>query len=470
MTQNPADQIKQDNPRPYANKGDLATGCIRGHLTRLTIPMIWGFLAVIGVQLADTFFIGMLGTQELAAIGFTFPVTMGVSHFLIGMNIAMASVVSRLIGEKKTDEMSRLIFHGIVIAVIFASIVCLAGYTLIDPVFTTLGAQDNALLLIREYMPLWFLGFVILTVPMTGNSAIRAAGDTKIPAIVMVSAALLNFALDPILIFGLFGAPALGIKGAALATLIAYILAMVMGLYFLIVKKRLLDLSGLSFDQFPNSLRRMMIIALPAGLTNIIQPATNAFIVSLLAVHGAQTVAGFGIASRVEGFAMLIVLSLAIGMAPVVGQNWGAQLYERVYESIDKSIRFNMLWSLAVAAILGVLAYPIAGAFSGDTGVTEYTVLFFWIVPLSYAFATLIITWSSAFNAMGLPQYSLAMIAGTYLCLMMPAVYIGSTLYGVTGIFAAMAIVHVIAGSTAHMVSRRLCLAQEDRRRRQQSA
>ena len=95
-------QSKIPKPLPYANKGDLTSGSVKNHLIRLTIPMVWGILAVIAVQLADTYFIALLGdTDILAGISLTFPVTMIISHIVFGINIAMSSVVARLLGEKK---------------------------------------------------------------------------------------------------------------------------------------------------------------------------------------------------------------------------------------------------------------------------------------------------------------------------------------------------------------------------------
>src|SRR5688572_5315668 len=103
-------------PIPYANKGNLTEGPIRDHLTRLSVPMIWGLLAVISVQLVDTFFIAMLGTRELAGISFTFPVTMLISHLVFGVNVAMSSVIARLVGQKKIDDAKRVTLHGIALA------------------------------------------------------------------------------------------------------------------------------------------------------------------------------------------------------------------------------------------------------------------------------------------------------------------------------------------------------------------
>lgn len=441
---------------PYAHRGNLTIGPVGRHLVRLTLPMIWGIFAIISVQVVDTYFIGQIGTKELAAISFTFPVTMIVTHLLFGVNIAMASVISRLIGAGDRDDARRVVLHGLMMAVFVAGTMALTGYVFLDQIFELLGADQGSLEIIRDYMPVWFIASVFLSVPSAGNSAIRASGDAIIPALVMSIIAGVNLILDPILIFGMFGLPALGVKGAALATLAGYVCGLMPGFYFLAFKKELVCLDGLHFDKLGNSIKRLGMIALPAGITNIIMPATTAFVVSLLALYGAEVVAAYGIASRIESFTMVAVIGLATAMTPVIGQNWGAMKYDRVHKTINQAIGFNLIWSLVMAAVLAVFAKPIAGLFSDDPAVAKVTVLFFWIVPVSFALGNLVFGWASSFNAMGKPQWALLMIVVKSLALVVMAL-IFSKYWGATGIFCAIATVNVVVGTGCHMLGRMVC-------------
>ena len=445
---------------PYANKGDLTTGPVRGHLVRLTVPMIWGIMAVISLQLVDTYFISMLGTDKLAAISFTFPVTMMISHLVFGMNIAMSSVISRLIGQKNHTDARRVVLHGIIMALGASLTISALCYIFLDQIFLALGADAATLPIIRDYMPLWLIGSALLAVPVNGNSALRAAGDAFTPAVNMTTMALVNFVLAPTLIFGWFGAPAMGVQGAALATLIAYIVCLVMGTRS-VIKAGLVAMDSLHLDKFKDSARRLVFIAIPAGITNIITPGANAVIVALLAAHGQEAVAAFGVVTRLEAFALLIVISLALGMAPIVGQNWGAQIFTRVHEAINMSIGFNFIWSFFIALIFGIFAHPIAAAFSSDPAVIDYSVLFLRIVPMSYAFSNLVFGWGSAFNAMGMPARAFVMIVVKSLVLTIPAVFIGGHLYGVTGIFVSLAAVNFIGGVFFHIISWRAVMRRE---------
>ncbi|MCD8566660.1 MAG: hypothetical protein LRY36_01860 [Alphaproteobacteria bacterium] len=208
-------------------------------------------------------------------------------------------------------------------------------------------------------------------------------------------------------------------------------------------------------------MRRILFIALPAGLTNAIQPIVGAFIVSLLAVYGPEAVAAFGVASRIEAFAFIILMAVSIGMAPVIGQNWGAENYSRVNETLRLAIGFGVLWSLLVAIILGLLGEPVARLFSQEPEVIKIISLFFMIVPFSYMFGNLVMGWASAYNAMGRPQWSFAMIALKMIVILIPAVTIGARWGGIQGIFWAIAIVNTISGTVFHFLSLRGCRKME---------
>lgn len=430
--------------------GDLTSGPVQGHLVRLSVPMIWGILAIVASQLVNTFYISMISPAHLAAISFTFPVTMTVLSLIIGLGIGMSSVVSRAIGEGNHDTVVRLSSHGLILAVIAGVIMALAGHAIMDPLFRAMGATDDMMPMVLDYMGLWFTGIVFITVPMVGNSAIRATGDTLTPALIMMGTTAFLVVLDPLLIFGLFGLPRMEMHGAALATIISYGLSMIVALWILKYKKRIIFQDGLHLDQFGDSARRLLFIALPAGITSTIQPMTSGVLTAILAQSGTHAVAAFGVATRVEAFAFIVIMALATGMSPILGQNWGARRFDRVHETLRLAIRFCVLWSVAVAAILMIGAYPLAGLFSTDAETVRMTALYFLIVPFSYAAGNLVPGWSSAFNAIGLPQRSAAMIGVKMIIVQIPLAFIGNHFFGVIGVFASIAIANIGTGLYYH--------------------
>lgn len=452
---------------PYAHKGNLIEGDLTKHLIRLTLPMVWGIFIIISFQLVDMYFISLLGTKQLAAVTFTFPVTYTIFSMIMGMGISMASVLSRQIGGGDQDTVRRIATHGVFLAFTAGLILAVLGYLLKDKIFTAMGADPAMMPLIDDYINVWFAGAVFVTTPFVGNAAIRATGDTMAPAIIMTIAAIVNLILDPIMIFGLFGFPRLEIQGAAISTVFANFCAMGAGLYVLAAKKHLITRESLlhRWHLLGDSLKKLALIAVPAGITSSIQPLMNAVIISLLATYGAQTVAAYGVVTRIEAFFFVVIMALATGMAPIIGQNWGAKKFDRVNKTLYSALIFAASWSLFVAAVLLLFGKHIIGLFAEDDAqhFAHVGMLYFWIVALTYAPGNLVPGWGSAFNAMGMPQRSFMMIFVKLIVLNIPLAYAGAHFYGIAGIFGSIAITNLTTGLFFHWRNMRLCHDREEK-------
>lgn len=443
---------------------NLTEGPVSSHLVRMTIPMIWGIAAMVSFQLVDTYYISLLGTTPLAAITFTFPITFFIFSIVMGFGIAMSSVVSRLIGEGRESDVKRVTTHGLILVFGVGCLLTVIGTLLSDKIFSAMGAGEELRPLIHDYMTTWFAGVAFMATPFVCNSAMRAGGSAMAPAIIMVGASILNAVISPFLIFGWIGLPQMELQGAAIGTVIANVIAMFAGLYVLAIRqKMLLPASEFTFKQFGDSSKRLLFIAIAAGLTAAINPFVNTIIINLLSSYGNEAVAAFGIATRVEAFAFIILMALAVGMGPIIGQNFGARNFPRVHETLRKAIGFSVFWSVGVAVILFIFAEEIAGIFSSDTIVVYYATMFFMVVPASYIFSNLVNGWSSAFNAMGRPQISFGMTVIKMVALMIPAVFIGAHMGGYSGILYAIAGVNVLSGLIFHLASLRLCAGTEQR-------
>ena len=178
--------------------------------------MAVGILAVIGFNLVDTFFVSQLGTDELAAISLTFPIISALQSLTMGLGAGLSSVVSRLKGAGKIKELKAIVSHSLLFSVVLVTAMAITGLLTIRQLFSALGASENLIPLIEDYMSIWYWGIGFIVIPMMGNSAIRGLGDAKTPALIMMIAGFINAVLDPILIFGFMGSPALGIQGCGI--------------------------------------------------------------------------------------------------------------------------------------------------------------------------------------------------------------------------------------------------------------
>jgi putative MATE family efflux protein len=427
-------------------RATLVEGPVRRQLVALTWPMIGGLLALMSLHFVDTWFVAQLGPRELAAMSFTFPVTMVTVSLGIGLMAGTSSVIARAIGSGDQARVGRLATDALIVSSAIAAMVGLAGLLVLDPLFLLLGAEPSLLPLIREYMVVWFAGFPVFLLPMVGVGAIRATGDVKLQSLIMVSGALANLALDPLLIFGLAGFPALGIRGAALATIVARLVGVVWVLHALHVRKRMLARPTLAPDVLLPSARAVLHVGVPAAGTNMIIPLSTAVVVWLLARHGEAAVAGFGAATRVESLALVIFYAMSSMIGPFVGQNAGAGRADRVHEALRECARFCALLGAGLAAVLALVGNTLVGTFSSEPEVVRIGAAYLLIVPIGYAGQGVLMVLNAALNGLGRPGPAMVLSTTRALLVYLPAAWLGDRLLGPWGIFCAASLTNLLVG------------------------
>ena len=277
----------------------LTQGSVQRGLLNLTIPMILGISSSLVAAVFETWLLGRIGTETLAAYSFTFPVVGALTSLSLGLSIGLSAVLARTVGAGDQTAITRLATDGVLLMAVVMTVVTVLGMLTIKPLFTLMGAQPQTLTLINAYMTIWYFGLLFLALPLIGANALRAAGDSRISGFLMVGGAALQMILDPILILGLMGVPELGIEGAAYAMVISRFFLCIATFYVLVNWKKIVVFKKPQFRQLLASWKAILNVGLPATATNLIGPVSTAIIVSMLASYGTQAVAGFGIASRI---------------------------------------------------------------------------------------------------------------------------------------------------------------------------
>jgi putative MATE family efflux protein len=223
-------------------KPKLIDGPVGKTLLNLTIPMVIGIMGIVAFNLVDTYFVGQLGTTELAALSFTFPVVFVIGSIALGLSMGTSAVISRAIGEGDRHKVQRLTTDALMLSLVIVISFAVAGLFTIEPLFKLLGASAEILPLIKRYMTIWYPGMMFVVIPMVGNGAIRASGDTKTPSMIMMAAVVVNLVLDPLLIFGIGPFPRWELEGAAVATVIARAVTMVISIRVLHWREKMISL------------------------------------------------------------------------------------------------------------------------------------------------------------------------------------------------------------------------------------
>ena len=432
-------------------RAQLIEGSIAKLLFNLTLPMLLGMLGMTAFNLTDTYFVGQLGTLELAAMSFTFPVVMIVSSLAHGLGMGVSAVVSRAIGEGNHKKVQRLTTDSLVLSLVLVISFVVLGLLTITPLFRFLGATPEILPLIKRYMQIWYLGMIAVVVPMVGNNAIRATGDTKTPSMIMLVAVFVNIILDPLFIFGIGPFPRLEIAGAALATVFGRTITLCVAFWILAHRDKMISFQRPSLKMLVQSWKRVLYIGLPAAATNMLLPISAGIITKLIAAYGLEAVAGFGVATRVEMFALLTVMALSSVLGPFIGQNWGAKKYDRVLTGITYSQRFSMGWGLVMFLLLALFGKFIASLFNPNPVVIATAATYFWIVPLGYGAQGGLRLSTIALSVLNKPLHSALITLMQAFVLYIPFAYMGSQIFGIKGIFSAAAMSYLIAAFIAYL-------------------
>ncbi len=446
---------------PISKRPSITEDSVPSVLLRLSFPMMAVALGIVVFNLTDTFFVGKLGTIPLAALSFTFPVVIFSGSLSMGLGIGTSATVSHALGAKDRSLAQRLTTDAHIVAAILGVLVSLVGFPTIDPLFRLLGAEGDALPLIRNYMIIWYFGLPLVIISMTSVQVIQACGDTRTPGILMVVAILGNIILDPILIFGIGPVPRLEIAGAAVATVLARSSSMLFGLWILARRERLFSFSDLSLARLGNSGARILHIGIPAAATNMMRPLSMGIITRIVAEYGVTAVAGFGVATRLESFALIFVMAVSMVVTPFTGQNAGAREPKRIRLGIRYATVFSLAWSVVALVVFVFFAEPLAAVFDDTEMVVSIAVRYLLILAASYGFQGTVLVVSAAFNGLHLPWSATALAFVRLFALYVPFAALGSYLWGLNGVFGGAALANFISGTVGFLWFDRKVVSRE---------
>ncbi|ALE17352.1 Multi antimicrobial extrusion protein (Na(+) /drug antiporter), MATE family of MDR efflux pump [Altererythrobacter epoxidivorans] len=415
----------------------LIRGPIRGHLVSQTLPMIIGVAAIMSIGLVDAYFIGQLGKDALAAISFIFPVSVAITSLGVGIMVGINSVVARALGEGDDEKAARRANFGILVAIATGLVIGALLYLLLDPLFRLMQAPDDLMPLIETYMRPYALGFPLMLTIMGMNGVLRGQGEARRTSIVSISYAAANWVLDPLLITGAFGYEGLGMVGAAYATIIGWAIGVAVAIRLLKHTVISIDLALVRNCHVKDPLLAILRVAGPAAFSNAINPIGLSVLTALIASQGADAVAGFGAAGRLQSFAVVPLLGLSGAIGAIVGQNWGAGRPDRSRLAMLEAGLFCIGWGLAIAVLLYFQGDWFAGFFSEDPQVQRYFTDYLRIAAWGYAGFGLLIVGNGALNAIDRASFALGQSAARVFLVMLPIAWFLRPDWGASAIFAA---------------------------------
>jgi putative MATE family efflux protein len=337
---------------------DLTTGSLQDHIRVIAIPASVGFFFNTMFNVVDSYFAGQLGTAALAGLAISFPIFFLIIALSSGIGNGMSALSAIALGKKDLPRFHDLMTNAVLLSVVIGVLFGLLAPIFVDGLFTLSGATGEAFDYGTSYTRTIFIGTVFFTLNFAFNGMLSSQGDTKPFRNYLVLGFFLNIFLDPLFIFGWFGLPAMGTAGVALATIIVQAIGTVYLGYKVLTSKafswELIKQTRPSFKTINDILRQ----GIPAAL-NSATIALGVFVINYFVVlyGGEASIAAYGVALRIEQLILLPTIGLNIAALSIVGQNFGAESFDRIKLTRKLTERYGVI-IMGLGAIIVLLFAP----------------------------------------------------------------------------------------------------------------
>ena len=428
----------------------FTTGSTMRHVVVMTATGAVGLMSLFLVDLANLFYISLLGEAELAAaIGYAGTVQFFMISTAIGLSIAATATVSRVVGAGDTERARRLAASSMITMMGILAVAAAFTWWNRNAALRLLGAEGETLAVADGFLAIVLPSLPILGIGMISSGLLRAIGDARRAMYVTLTGGVLSAALDPVFIFG-FG---LGVDGAAYVSVLARLTIAAVGLWGAV---RVHDLIGrLDLSAALGDARQLLAIAGPAVATQISTPVGNAYLTRLVSEYGDSAVAGWAVTGRITALAFAGIFTLSGALGPILGQNLGAGLYPRIRRAYRDALVFIACYVLVVWALLWLASDAIANAFGLHGPGVEVLHAFTRFGAGAFLLTGALFVSNAAFNNLGRPTWATGFNwSRDALAIPFLGFVIGGT-FGATGVVVIQALAAVLVGSLAVLTARR---------------
>ena len=437
-------------------KAKFLDGDLMRHIVIMSTSASVGLISMFLVDFLDLFFISLLGQAELAAaVGFAGTLIFLNMSMTIGLMIAMGALAAQRIGRGEPEEARRIATSVVVVSLIFGVVFGFAFWVLAPTLLDFVGATGETKALATRYLRIIVPTLPISAIGMVCSGLLRAHGDAKRAMQATLSAGVVNAVLDPDLIFGL----EMGLDGAAFASVGARFAMMATALYP--VLKHYGGFARFDRHGFRNDLRPIFSIAAPAVLTNVATPVGAIIVTRSIAQFGDAVVAGYAVLGRLSPLAFCVIFALSGAVGPIIGQNFGAQKFERVRETVKKSLLFTGGYTALIWIILLFSNSYVATAFGLEASGVNLVFWFAVIVAPLFFFNGALFVANASFNNLNRPIYSTWLNWGKNTLGVAPFVWVGANIGGAPGVIIGQALGGVFFGIMGVLLVFRLIKSYE---------
>ena len=422
-------------------------------LFKMSVPMVISMFMLALYNVVDSIFISRVSEDALSALSLAYPIQFLMVALNIGTNIGMTALISRSLGERNFDRANDYASHGLFLAIMYSILFALLGFLFTKPFFHAMTTNENIRREGINYLSIVTVisfGFFIQT---TFEKMMQATGKTVGSMITQLVGAITNIILDPIFIFGYFGIPAMGTRGAAYATVIGQILGMFVGFFlnkllngdldfkfiFLKVRDSSKSIIG-SYYTFTTSNIKLDIIKniYKVGLPSIVMQSIGSFMIfglNSILIKYQSAVAVLGVYYKLQSFILMPLIGLNNGMVPIVSYNFGAHKVDRINKVIKCALVAGFIMMIFGMIILCVFPGNILRLFNANDTMMETGKYAFRVIAIHYPLISFNIILSSVMQATRKEIYSLIASLIRQIVILLPTAFLLSHHFGLQGVW-----------------------------------
>ena len=379
------------NKEKSKNRGLMTEGVIWKEILLFSIPLLLGNLFQQLYNAVDSVVVGnYIGAQALAAVGSSAPVINLLVSFFMGLAVGAGVIISRYFGARKKEELHIAVHTSLALTFAAGLVMTLIGVLISPYVLQWVGTPSDVMESSVLYLRIYFLGILSVMVYNMGSGILRAVGDSRNPLYFLIVSSVTNIILDMLFVIVFH----MGIAGVGWATLIAQTISAVLTMLLLMRTKEEYQVKLKHIRFHKHMLYEIVRLGLPSGLQNAIVSFSNVIVQSNINAFGSLAMAGCGSYTKIDGFAILPVMSYSMALTTFTGQNMGAKKYDRVKQGAKTGILMSVITIVCISALLLMLGPNVLAIFSSDPTVINYGLYMMHVLAPGYIFLAI----SHAFN------------------------------------------------------------------------
>lgn len=381
---------------------DLTAGSIPRHLVTFSLPLLIGNVLQALYNTVDAIWVGrFVGPEALGAVSASFPIIMFLVSLLMGVSMATTVLVSQYAGARQYDMVRKTIANSLTLGGLASLVITVIGIAVSGRILTILNVPEEILEMSSAYLKIHFTGTIFMVGYNFVAAALQGLGDSKTPVYFLALAVFLNLVIDPVFIVGLGPIPAMGVPGAAIATVGSHAVAFSVAIWYLGRRGRLFDMRSFPMRLDRELTRKTLLVGLPSGIQQTIVSLGIMAMSSIVNSFGTAVVAAFGAASRLDQFAMMPAMSFGLATSALAGQNIGAGKYHRVRQVLFWSCAIVVGISVCVALVAQMAPKVLMRLFTSDEQVLTLGAEYLRVVSIGYVAFALMFVFNSLVRGAG---------------------------------------------------------------------